>query len=587
MRKLFLILLLAMSMGGCQQAAFAQASPFNLNVFSAQSFTATGQTGATIQLNGLTYPTTVGSSYASGTITLTGVALTTVSFQVMGSSDNGATFYLLPVFSVVSPGSSPVTTVTATAAGLYQVNLAGITHIKLVTSGTFTATSVSLILTASPNASVSRLGGSGGIGTITSPDGTIDIGGTSSAATLDLDLASANTWTQGMTIQDGLTLDTLAFSTAGEAITFPMGGQFFEDDDGVEWLQSDAGIALTAGAMSLDLSEGDSVNTAQGTYLNVAGGSFPDVGGEFGNQWGTGFVLTTHRTGELLSSDNSLETQLGAEAYSAYPTPPAFIRKFGIGNVTTTLTNTNIKLVGAVTINGSPVGGGVASFNSRTGAVSPASGDYSAAEVTHAADLSASGLQTFAGIIAADGFETQNIDDNAGTLTIGLNSGEATFPALATFNDGLTVAAGTSIFPTITVDGVAISGTTNTGKALIATSTSTASWGWLSLSCQPGIGDGLNAIAAGTYLTTSCRNETGQTWTITAIRCVADSGSSTCNVTNGSGTGLLTAAITGTSTYANGTQSGTVTISSGDYLKITFVADGTSKQIGIDVAGTY
>lgn len=107
------------------------------------------------------------------------------------------------------------------------------------------------------------------------------------------------------------------------------------------------------------------------------------------------------------------------------------------------------------------------------------------------------------------------------------------------------------------------------------------------LSCQPGIGDGLNAIPAGTYLTTTCKNETGQTWTLTAIRCVADSGSSTCAVTNGAGTALLTGAITGSSTYANGTQSGTTTIASGDYLKVTYVADGTSKQIGIDVTGTY
>lgn len=108
-----------------------------------------------------------------------------------------------------------------------------------------------------------------------------------------------------------------------------------------------------------------------------------------------------------------------------------------------------------------------------------------------------------------------------------------------------------------------------------------------SLSCQPGLGDGLNALTAGTYLQTTCRNETGATWTITAIRCVTDSGSSTCNATNGSGTGLLSTAVTGTSTYANGTQSGTTTIASGDFLKITFVADGTTKQIGIDVAGTY
>lgn len=110
----------------------------------------------------------------------------------------------------------------------------------------------------------------------------------------------------------------------------------------------------------------------------------------------------------------------------------------------------------------------------------------------------------------------------------------------------------------------------------------------LPLSCQPGVGDGLNSIPAGTYLQTTCRNETGRTWTITAIRCVSDnSGTSTCNATNGAGTGLLTGAITATPTYANGTQSGTTTIASGDYLKITFIADGTSTQIGIDVAGTY
>lgn len=111
--------------------------------------------------------------------------------------------------------------------------------------------------------------------------------------------------------------------------------------------------------------------------------------------------------------------------------------------------------------------------------------------------------------------------------------------------------------------------------------------GTRSLSCQPGLGDGLNAIPAGTYLQTTCRNETGGTWTLTAIRCVADAGASTCNVTNGAGTALLTAAVTGTSAYANGTQSATTTIASGDFLKITLVADGTSKQLGIDVAGTY
>jgi hypothetical protein len=107
------------------------------------------------------------------------------------------------------------------------------------------------------------------------------------------------------------------------------------------------------------------------------------------------------------------------------------------------------------------------------------------------------------------------------------------------------------------------------------------------MSCQPGLGDGLNAIPAGTYLQTTCRNETGQVWTLTVIRCVADSGSSTCNVTDSEGDPLLTGAITGTSTYASGTIGETTIIGAGDYLEITFVTDGTTKQIGIDVAGTF
>jgi hypothetical protein len=108
-----------------------------------------------------------------------------------------------------------------------------------------------------------------------------------------------------------------------------------------------------------------------------------------------------------------------------------------------------------------------------------------------------------------------------------------------------------------------------------------------SLSCQPGIGDGLNAMPAATYLQTTCRNLTGQTWTITSISCVADSGSSTCNVTNGAGTSLLTGAITGTSTYTAGTQSSTVTIAPGDYLKATFITDGTTRQMGLAIGGFY
>ncbi len=107
------------------------------------------------------------------------------------------------------------------------------------------------------------------------------------------------------------------------------------------------------------------------------------------------------------------------------------------------------------------------------------------------------------------------------------------------------------------------------------------------VTCQPGLGDGLNAITAGTYLQSTCLNAFGVTWTITSIKCFTDNnGTSTLNVTNGAGTALLTGAITCTNSWASGTQSGTTTIASGDYPKFTFVADGTSKQTTWAFTGT-
>jgi len=98
-----------------------------------------------------------------------------------------------------------------------------------------------------------------------------------------------------------------------------------------------------------------------------------------------------------------------------------------------------------------------------------------------------------------------------------------------------------------------------------------------------GLGDGLNAMAAGTYLQFGCVNKFGVTLTITGIRCFTDnSGTSTLNVANNAGTGLLTGAVTCTSTKtgggAAGTQSGTTTLANDDAINFTFVADGTSKQ---------
>lgn len=144
--------------------------------------------------------------------------------------------------------------------------------------------------------------------------------------------------------------------------------------------------------------------------------------------------------------------------------------------------------------------------------------------------------------------------------------------------------AGTSLVVTQIGDGAWATDLLPGGTPGATATTNTQTHPW---SCQPGLGDGTNAIPAATYLQTSCRNETGATITLSAIRCVADAGASTCNATNGAGTGLLTGAITGSPAYTTGTQSATVTIPPGDFAKISFVADGTSKQIGIDLVGSY
>jgi hypothetical protein len=106
--------------------------------------------------------------------------------------------------------------------------------------------------------------------------------------------------------------------------------------------------------------------------------------------------------------------------------------------------------------------------------------------------------------------------------------------------------------------------------------------------CSIGSGDGKNSIAAGTYVRAGCANEYGNTFTITGIKCRTDNaGTTTLNAANGAGTALLTSAITcnATGDGAAGAQGSTVTISSGDFIKFTIVADGTSKDVMVTVAG--
>jgi hypothetical protein len=137
--------------------------------------------------------------------------------------------------------------------------------------------------------------------------------------------------------------------------------------------------------------------------------------------------------------------------------------------------------------------------------------------------------------------------------------------------------------PTTTLPTAAVPAFTGSISNSAGSLTTTLASQYLKLYCSPGLGDGLNAIPAGTYLQFSCVNKSGVTWTITGISCWTDNaGTSTLNAANNAATGLLTGAVTCNNTKsgggATGTQSATTTIANNDAISFTFVADGTTKQ---------
>ncbi len=182
------------------------------------------------------------------------------------------------------------------------------------------------------------------------------------------------------------------------------------------------------------------------------------------------------------------------------------------------------------------------------------------------------GIGTFAG---ANGWTSGSLIGNANTtgsfnVWIGSQAGPSTTSQLSN-----TIAIGHNAANT--ASNQTVIGNHSTTQAIV--------YG-LPWSCQPGYGDGASAIGSGSYFTSTCYNDTGVTLTLSGFKCFTDnSGTSTMNVTNSSNTALLTGAVTCSSSFASGTQSGTVTIAPGDYMKFTFVADGTSKQATFVITG--
>jgi len=101
--------------------------------------TATSQTSSVFPLAG----------FSGVSIAVYGTSLTTATWALQGTND-GTHWFPLLLAAVAVPGTT-ATTETTTATSMYIANVAHMTQIRLVTSGTFTATSVTFNVVASSN----------------------------------------------------------------------------------------------------------------------------------------------------------------------------------------------------------------------------------------------------------------------------------------------------------------------------------------------------------------------------------------------------------------------------------------------------
>lgn len=174
------------------------------------------------------------------------------------------------------------------------------------------------------------------------------------------------------------------------------------------------------------------------------------------------------------------------------------------------------------------------------------------------------------------------IDENAGALTFS-RTGSDTFNV----SNGYTTTTAATSFTLASGQYATLSNVSSTVWAVRITSSPTQYKIWLECTGK-GLGDGTNAMPAGTYVQTTCKNVSGVTVTITGIQCFTDNnGTSTLNASGQTLGALLTGAVTCTTSYAAGTQSANVALTANDYINFTFVADGTSKQTDWNVTGTF
>jgi hypothetical protein len=141
--------------------------------------------------------------------------MTCSSFTTNGP-DNG---FIRLIATGTSPGAAPSNTIQIEAPS-------SVTAYRLIWPGTVSTTGNTILscTAASPSVCSWVAGGSGGGDTITSPNGTLTVGGTSSATTLDINLATANAWTGAQSITQNSSTAPLTLTQNGSGNTLNMIG---------------------------------------------------------------------------------------------------------------------------------------------------------------------------------------------------------------------------------------------------------------------------------------------------------------------------------------------------------------------------
>lgn len=248
-------------------------------------------------------PIPMGQSWSAGVIQLTGTSLSTATFGVLASTDNGSHYFAVPICTVAA---TPVcaTTQTATANAQYTINLLGATYIEYVTSGTFTGASINLLLTVSPNAQLSK-NSSGGGGTYTGVSPVVVTGtviscptcatGTVTTPTVRCSNLQASTatsftisWCSGTAEGDQ---EYIFISTAGSSLTGP--GQIWTLINNVS-AGSYQGSVYERTLTAADIAAGSvSVSNNDGSG-NCAGSVSVTGGTSFGPRWPAAFIAVNH-----------------------------------------------------------------------------------------------------------------------------------------------------------------------------------------------------------------------------------------------------------------------------------------------------